>query len=328
MAFNGEVARRLRLQFSGAIYHVINRGNYRGGVFATPGAAQAFVDTIDEACPRFGWRLHAYVVIRNHYHLALETPEPNLVEGMHWLQGTFCNRFNSFRGEHGHVFQGRYQSLLVEDPSALARVVNYIHLNPVRANLIPAPQVAEFRWSSLPRFLRFTRSPWLVASSWLAALGLADNSGDWRAYVNALGDENVSNPHHHEEFCCGWAIGTQGWRQAMAKEHACLALQPGLAAEEVRELRRGRWRAALERGLAQCAKTSSDVARDPYRAPWKIELAARLRAEVAAPYAWLSGELSMGKPNSLRTLVMRHRARAKSSIERQADASPLQQVTA
>ncbi len=102
------VARKPRLEFAGAIYHVLNRGNYRADLFETAGAAQAFVDCLFESCEKSGWRLHAYAVMRNHYHLAVETPQGNLVAGVHWLQSTFGNRFNRFRGEHGRAFQGRY----------------------------------------------------------------------------------------------------------------------------------------------------------------------------------------------------------------------------
>jgi REP element-mobilizing transposase RayT len=116
------MARKLRFEFEGALYHVINRGNYRRDLFETPATAKAFEATLDEACELHGWKLHAYVVMRNHYHLALETPQPNLVAGMHWLQSTFATRFNRFRSERGHLFQGRYQSLLIEDWTALARV--------------------------------------------------------------------------------------------------------------------------------------------------------------------------------------------------------------
>ena len=88
------MARKLRIQFENALYHVINRGNYRRDVFETAGAPKAFIAVLEEASTMFGWRVHAYVVMRNHYHLALETPKPNLVEGMHWLQGTIAARFN------------------------------------------------------------------------------------------------------------------------------------------------------------------------------------------------------------------------------------------
>jgi REP element-mobilizing transposase RayT len=113
------MARKLRLEFPGAVYHVINRGNYRRDVFAAEKTKAAFERCLFQACERSGWLLHAYVVMRNHYHLALETPKGNLVIGMQWLEATFANRFNRLRGEHGHLFQGRYKALLVDEESSL-----------------------------------------------------------------------------------------------------------------------------------------------------------------------------------------------------------------
>jgi putative transposase len=104
------MARKLRLEFPGALYHVINRGNYRADVFAAERTKEAFAACVFEACAKADWRLHAYVIMRNHYHLAIETPNGNLVEGMRWLQSTFANRFNRLRREQGHVFQGRYKA--------------------------------------------------------------------------------------------------------------------------------------------------------------------------------------------------------------------------
>jgi REP element-mobilizing transposase RayT len=126
------MARRLRIRFPGARYHVINRGNLRHDIFATAGARRSFAGVTGEACGKFGWRMHAYIVMRNHFHFALETPEPNLVAGMHWLQSTFAVRLLRFHGQHGHVFQGRYKSPVIQDDAHLARVCDYIHLNSTR----------------------------------------------------------------------------------------------------------------------------------------------------------------------------------------------------
>ena len=98
------MARKLRLELPGAIYHVINPGNYRAYVFKTEGARQAFEECVFAACGRYGWLLHAFVIMGNHYHLAVETPQGNLVAGMQWLQSTFANRFNKLRAERGHLF--------------------------------------------------------------------------------------------------------------------------------------------------------------------------------------------------------------------------------
>ena len=93
--------RKLRLEYAGACYHVINRGNYRRDLFVGEGASASFEGCLFEAVGRFGWRLHAFVIMRNHFHLAVETPEPNLSAGMRWLQATWAARFNRWRGRNG-----------------------------------------------------------------------------------------------------------------------------------------------------------------------------------------------------------------------------------
>ncbi len=126
------MARKLRLEAEGGCYHVLNRGNYRANVFGEDGAKRAFLKCLDEACTRAGWRVHAWCVMTNHYHLALETPTPNLVDGMQWLQGTFATRFNRFRRESGHIFQGRYKALAVEPGAALGALLS-LHSSQSRA---------------------------------------------------------------------------------------------------------------------------------------------------------------------------------------------------
>ena len=110
------------------MYHVLNRGNYRSWIFEDEGAKSSFEKCLFEACERSGWILHAYCVMGNHYHLAIETPLGNLSSGMKWLQGVFATRYNRFRKERGHLFQGRYKSILVEGGERLAWLCHYIHL--------------------------------------------------------------------------------------------------------------------------------------------------------------------------------------------------------
>lgn len=253
-----------------------------------------------------GWRLHAHVVMRNHYHLAVETPRANLVEGMHWLQGTFATRFNRFRDERGHLFQGRYQAVLIEDAAALARVVDYVHLNPVRAGIVAAEQLAGFRWSSLRRFGRGGRPAVFVCSDWLGARGFTDTAFGMSAYVDYL-TKLAENEAEQErlglkELSVGWAIGSEGWRRAIAQDNVQRALQPGLEAAELSGLKEAYWRQKLEEGLKQWGKIREDLTKDICGAPWKISIAARLR-NAGAPYAWITGELRMGKASSVRAYL-------------------------
>ena len=118
------MARKLRLEFAGACYHVINRGNYRRDLFADHGAAGSFESCLAAAAIRFGGRVHAFVIMRNHFHLSVQTPEPNLSHGMQWLQGTWVSRVNRCRGQTGRPFQGRYKALHVAPGHALAQVAH------------------------------------------------------------------------------------------------------------------------------------------------------------------------------------------------------------
>ena len=134
------MARKVRIQFAGAVYHVMSRGNNGNGIFFGNKGCEKFLDTLDEACQRTGWIVHAYVLMGNHYHLLIETPEANLVDGMKWLQGTYTQRVNAWRQRRGHLFQGRYKAQLVnaenKESKYFQTVADYIDLNPVRAKMV------------------------------------------------------------------------------------------------------------------------------------------------------------------------------------------------
>ena len=301
------MARRLRIQFPGARYHVLNRGNYRRPVFASAGATQAFEKALGQACGLFRWQVYASVVLSNHFHLALETPEANLVEGMHWLQTTFATRFNRFRREHGHLFQGRYKSLLVQDDAHLLRLADYIHLNPVRAGLVPAAELPEFRASTLWHHLHGSAQPWSVGNSLLRFSEIGAGNDAWRRYAERLvgiaqnkdGDDRMASG----AYSSGWAIGTAGWRKALAREHAHAALSPALSGTELEELRRNLWESELEAGLSEVGKTLADVERDAKGVPWKKNVAQRLRRLANAPYRWIAVKLNMGAISSVRAYL-------------------------
>ena len=108
------MARPIRIQYPRAVYHVMALGSHGQAVFGDNADRERFLETLGEACEKTGWRIHAYVLMGNHYHLLVETPEPNLVAGMKWLQGTYTQRINLRHGIRGHLFQGRYKALLVD----------------------------------------------------------------------------------------------------------------------------------------------------------------------------------------------------------------------
>ncbi len=131
------MARKPRIEFAGAVYHVISRGDRGEAIYQDDEDRRLFLQFLGEVCGRSGWLIHAFVVMTNHYHLLLETPEANLVVGMKWLQGVYTQRFNLRHRLRGHLFQGRYKALLIdgEEPGHFLQASSYIHLNPVRAGL-------------------------------------------------------------------------------------------------------------------------------------------------------------------------------------------------
>ena len=140
------MARPLRLEHEGALWHVTSRGNERRSIFREEADRRLFLAKLAETIEVFAWRLHAYVLMGNHYHLLLETPEPNLSRGMHRLNATYSQKFNRTHERVGHLFQGRFKGILVEKEPHLLELVRYVVLNPVRAGLVPHP--GDWRWSN------------------------------------------------------------------------------------------------------------------------------------------------------------------------------------
>jgi REP element-mobilizing transposase RayT len=136
------MARKLPVEYEGAIYHVMNRGDRRELIFLDGPDREVFLATLGEACTKTGWQVHALCLMPNHFHLVVETPEPNLVAGMKWLLGTYTSRFNRQHKCFGHLFSGRYKALIVDGSGNgyLKTVYDYVHLNPARAKLLTLEQ--------------------------------------------------------------------------------------------------------------------------------------------------------------------------------------------
>lgn len=128
------------------------RGNRGATVFGSEGDVGLFLKTLGEVCARTDWKVHAWVLMSTHYHLLLETPNANLVEGMKWFQGVFTQRMNAMHKIWGHLFQGRYKAKVIEqdEPEYFRRVATYIHLNPAAAGLLDREtgRLESYAWSS------------------------------------------------------------------------------------------------------------------------------------------------------------------------------------
>lgn len=140
------MARPLRLEFSGALYHVTARGDRREPIYLGDEDRRQWLGVLDEVCQRFNWVVHAYCQMTNHYHFVVETPDGNLSKGMRQLNGVYTQRFNRRHGLVGHLFQGRYKAILVQKESYLLELSRYVVLNPVRAGMVENP--ADWPWSS------------------------------------------------------------------------------------------------------------------------------------------------------------------------------------
>ena len=268
---------------------------------------------MDEACTKAGWVVHAWCVMSNHYHLCLQTPRPNLVEGMRWLQSTFAIRFNRLRDERGHLFQGRYKALPVA-ADAVGAVCHYIHLNPVRAGLSLVTELPEWRWTSIAALFRPGERPaWLSLSEALAdAGGLVDTPAGRRNYLRYLGwlqeDDAAKKALAFEQMTSGWALGTRAFKKELLKEHGEL-VRRRRAADDQRRTAEALWRDHLATYLAAVGKGPEAVRAAPKGAAWKVAVAAGMKGRTTASNPWLARELHMGSPFRLSRLVTAFRTR-------------------
>ena len=159
------MARPLRIEFPGALYHVTSRGNARQRVFRDDEDRETFLATLAWVVERFGWRCHAYCLMDNHVHLLIETPLPNLSRGMRQLNGVYTQRFNRRHRKVGHLFQGRFKAILVEKEGYLLELARYIVLNPVRAKMVKTPE--RYPWSSYRAMVGLAPVPPALTTEWV-----------------------------------------------------------------------------------------------------------------------------------------------------------------
>jgi putative transposase len=204
--------RKLRIEFEGAIYHVLNRGDRREPIFRDDRDRKRFLETLGEACGKTDWQVHALCLMENHFHLVVETPKGNLVAGMKWFLGTYTARFNRRHKLFGHLFSGRYKSLLVDStsPGYLKTVCDHVHLNPVRAKLLRVEEpLRSYAGSSSPEYLKSAaqQTAWLRVDRLLGEQGIPQDSPAGRQQF----EQRLEERRQAEDELETWAPVRRGW---------------------------------------------------------------------------------------------------------------------
>jgi REP element-mobilizing transposase RayT len=301
------MARKLRVQYPGAIYHVMNRGNQRQDIFRGNNDRFLFLKTLSEACEKTDWQIHAYCLMRNHFHLVVETPKANLVAGMKWLLGTYTGRFNRRHRLCGHLFSGRYKALFVDGSGTgyLKTVCDYVHLNPVRAKLVRGTlQLSQFTWSSYPAYLkaRGQRPSWLRADRLLGEHGIMKDSQAGREQFEKRMEarrlaEQGKDP---EAELPGWCVGSEAFRKELLAQ---MKAGPEHFGEEIRESEEEKAERLIKEELKVLGWRETDLEKRPKGDPAKVRIALRLRQETTMTLAWVAKRLHMGTKTHLSHLL-------------------------
>jgi putative transposase len=222
------MARPLRIEYDGAVYHVTSRGNEQRPIFRDNTDRDLFLNILSQVIERFHWLCYAYCLMRNHYHLVIETPDANLSKGMRQLNGVYTQAFNRRHRRAGHLFQGRFKGILVQKESHFLEVCRYVVLNPIRAKA--ARQPGDWAWSSYRATGGLASVPgWLSAGEVLSHFGQRRGAAQdrYRDYVN----EGIGGQTIWADLEAQSLLGVEGFAEAL-KDHVS-------GKREVREIPRG-----------------------------------------------------------------------------------------
>jgi putative transposase len=307
------VARKLRVEYGGAIYHVLNRGDRQEPIFQDDADRQRFMETLGEACVKTGWQVHAYCLMPNHFHLVMETPQANLVAGMKWFLGAYTARFNRRHRVFGHLFSGRYKSLIVDGSGDgyLRTVCDYVHLNPVRARLLGSKEPLQaFTWSSYGDYLKTpARRPiWLRVDRLLGETGVPRDTTAGRRQFALRMEERRGQESDWKPIRRGWCLGTAEFRQELLAQMT-ERMGEHHYGEERQEGATGKAEGIVQGELAKAGWRVKDLAQRRRGDRWKVRVATRLRAETTMTLKWIAERLHMGSWKHLNGRLYAHRTR-------------------
>jgi putative transposase len=304
---------------------VMARGNGGDPVFVTDDDRKSFLFRLGQVCASHGWKVHAWVLMGNHFHILLETPQANLVTGMKQLLATFSQGWNRARQRRGHVFQGRYKAVPVNGSDADAHyfkaLADYIHLNPARAGLAGGARgpLVSYLWSSLPSYQKGNGPDWLVSGRILRAFNLADDGRGRRAYIawvetRAANQGGKIDEEASQAIRRGWYLGKDTFKDKLLRmlerpsAHRAGGTRRAEGAnrdrgekEALRILREGSRHLGLPTSLSGLNALRKSDAR-------KAQLAILLRTHTAVSNDWIAAKLAMGHPGSVSRVVSAGRA--------------------
>jgi putative transposase len=304
------VARPLRIQYEGARYHVISRGDRREPIFLDDKDRQQFLVTLGQTCGKTGWQVHAYCLMSNHFHLVLETPQANLAAGMKWFLGTYTQRFNRRHSHWGHLFGGRYKAQIIDErsPGYLLMASNYVHLNPMRAGLLrKTDSLQKYHWSSYPAYLRkSTRPLWLRIDRVLGEHGIAFDSPKGRREFSRrmqrlCRTNEAGNP---TPLSRGWKIGAEDFADWLAQKLARRG-RKGERASERRETDQALAERLVRDALNKLGWTETDLKRKAKADPKKVKIARQVREQTPMTRQWVATRLHMGSASYLSAVLGR-----------------------
>ncbi len=330
------MARQPRFEAAGAVYHVMARGDGGRNIFDTDEDRNSFITILSKACERSSWRVHAYVVMGNHFHLLLETPKPNLVDGMRWLMGVFALGWNRRRNRRGHVFQGRYKSVVVSSENRsdgyFRTLADYIHLNPVRIAWVGGDtgrKLASYEWSSFTAYAGCKRPKWLVTKRVTEEFGLMPGRRGERSYsryleARALDREGAENDESLKELRRGWCLGTEGFKKSLLAKMDKM-LQKGRKVESysgeviaLHDIEQAEGIVTMALSALALEDSSEALGALKCSCDEKVMIAGIIRRRTGVKVRWIAERLVMGHPTAVARAQQRL-ANEKSLARRKAD---------